>query len=329
MRISRIIGADLSKKTIDFALYNGGHIVVENSPSGYQQFLKWTQSQKINATEMFIVMEHTGLYSSRLEQFLHQHNLFFTKVSGLAIKRSMGLVRGKNDKIDAIRIARYGFEKQQNLVPLSATDQHLERLERLHALRDQMVKQRAALYTSASELQQVLGLSKNDDEIAIPLRLVKNYDKEIGQVEAQIAAVIQSQQPLKQNYELLQSIKGVGKVVATATLIKTGNFTRFTDARKFACYCGTAPFENSSGSSVKGRTRVSHLADKKMKALLDLAAKTAIQYDPELRDYYLRKTAEGKAKMSTINVVRNKIIYRMFAVIKRQTPFVDEYLTAA
>ena len=65
-----------------------------------------------------------------------------------------------------------------------------------------------------------------------------------------------------------------------------------------------------------------------MKTLLDLSAKTVIQYDKELREYYLKRTQNGKPKMSTINVVRNKILYRMFAVIKRQTPFIENYLQA-
>ena len=134
---------------------------------------------------------------------------------------------------------------------------------------------------------------------------------------------------ISRNQFLLQSIKGVGKVLSVATIIKTKNFTRFTNARKFACFCGTAPFEHTSGTSIRRKTRVSQLADKTMKSLLDLSAKTAIQYDKELRDYYLKRTSKGKPKMSTINIVRNKILYRMFAVIKRQTPFVENYLQAA
>ena len=132
-----------------------------------------------------------------------------------------------------------------------------------------------------------------------------------------------------ENFYLLQSIKGVGKVVTLAVIIKTHNFTRFDNARKFACFCGTAPFEHSSGTSIKKKSRVSHLADKQMKSLLDLSAKSAIQYDKELREYYLKRTEAGKSKMSTINVVRNKILYRMFAVIKRQTPFLENYLQTA
>ena len=134
---------------------------------------------------------------------------------------------------------------------------------------------------------------------------------------------------LKQNFHLLQSIKGVGKILALTTIIKTLNFTRFANARKFACFCGTAPFPHDSGTTIKRKARVSHLADKQMKTLLDLSAKSAIQYDKELREYYLKRTEDGKSKMSTLNVVRNKILYRMFAVIKRQTPFLENYLQAA
>jgi transposase len=145
----------------------------------------------------------------------------------------------------------------------------------------------------------------------------------------EMEAIIEGQKELEQNYNLLLTIKGVGKIVALITIIKTHNFTRFSNARKFACFCGTAPFEHSSGTSIKRKSRVSPLADRKMKTLLDLAAKSAIQNDKELRTYFLKRTEAGKPKMSTINIVRNKILYRMFAVVKRQTPFLDNYPQAA
>ena len=161
------------------------------------------------------------------------------------------------------------------------------------------------------------------------LQLINNFDKQIEKLMAEIETIINKQEALKQNFRLLQSIKGVGKILALTTIIKTSNFTRFANARRFACFCGTAPFPHDSGTTIKRKARVSHLADKQMKTLLDLSAKSAIQYDKELREYYLNRTEGGKSKMSTINVVRNKILYRMFAVIKRQTPFLENYLQAA
>ena len=152
---------------------------------------------------------------------------------------------------------------------------------------------------------------------------MKSFEKEIAKLQDEMNQVIEMNPSIKQNMQLLQSIKGVGKVVATAVIIKTKNFTRFPNARKFACFCGTAPFEYTSGTSIKGKTKVSHLADKNMKSLLNLSARAAIRHDKELREYYLRRTENGKSKMSALNIVRNKIIYRMFAVVKRQTPYVE------
>ena len=172
-------------------------------------------------------------------------------------------------------------------------------------------------------------LKQSDLIIKSQLSLVKNFTEQIKKIEVEVRELITKEQPVNQNFQLLKTIKGVGEVVATAAIIKTRNFTQFSNARKFACYCGTAPFEHSSGKSVRRKTRISHLADKEMKTLLDQSAKSAIQYDKELREYYLRRTADGKSKMSTINIVRNKILSRMFAVIKRQTPFIENYLQTA
>jgi len=98
MKVPHIIGADLSKKTIDFASHPfNSHLQINNHSEGFQELMTWLSNQKINASEILIVMEHTGLYSCALEEFLHLNGIAFSKVSGLAIKRSMGLVRGKND----------------------------------------------------------------------------------------------------------------------------------------------------------------------------------------------------------------------------------------
>ncbi len=98
-----------------FAICFKTHVQIENSVAGFKDLLQWLQHQKINASETMIVMEHTGLYSYCFESFLHEHQIAFSKVNALAIKRSIGLVRGKTDKIDAARIAAYGFEKKDKL----------------------------------------------------------------------------------------------------------------------------------------------------------------------------------------------------------------------
>lgn len=328
MKVLHIIGVDLSKKTIDLFCYDQRDpLRIENGLDGFNQMVAWFKQMNLDFFRIMLVMEHTGLYSLRFEEFLHRHSLKFTKRPALDIKRSLGMVRGKSDKIDACRIARYGVEKIDTLVAANPADECLKRLQMLHSTRQAYVRSRASLKTS---LQEYLGiLSKKDPLIQSRMILIKSFDTQIKQTEEEMAKIIQSNPDLQHNLDLLLTIKGVGKIVALAVIIKTKNFTAFSTARKFACYCGTAPFEHSSGTSIRKRSRVSHLADKSMKTLLDQSAKSAIQYDKELRDYYLKKTKIGKPKMSTINIVRNKIIYRMFAVIKRQTPYLENYLLTA
>lgn len=329
MKLQHIIGADLSKRSIDVVCHLlQTHIQIENTAAGFNNLIHWMRQHKINPSKTMIVMEHTGLYSYCFEKFLHKQQMAFCKVNALAIKRSIGLVRGKTDKLDASRIAAYGYEKKEKLTIDVPVSDALKRLQMLHSTRDRLVRHRAAIIRSLKEYKHI-GIPEKDIIMQTQLQLIKNFDKQIEKLMTEMESIIDEQEPLKRNLRLLQSIKGVGEIVAIATIIKTHNFTRFANARKFACFCGTAPFPHNSGTSIRKKSRVSHLADKQMKSLLDLSAKNAIQYDKELRKYYLRRTSDGRSKMSTINVVRNKILYRMFAVIKRQTPYVENYLYAA
>jgi transposase len=329
MKKTNIIGADLSKKTIDLYCHDTkAHLTISNNLPGFKSMVKWLVYQSIQLHDVIIVMEHTGLYSYCFEDFLHVNHVKFTKVTALEIKLSMGVVRGKSDKIDAKKIAHFGSEKKTKLTHSPPVEKDLKRLQMLMSGKNLLVKQRASLLCSIKEYQNI-GISDKDLILKTQLAVIKELTKQIDLLEADIKLIIKSNLSLNNNYQLLTSIIGVGPVVATTTIIKTHNFERFANARKFACFCGTAPFPNESGSSIRKKTKISHLADKQMKTLLDLAARSAMQYDEELKNYYQNRLAIGKSKRSTINVIRNKIIARMFAVIKRQTPYVENYLEAA
>jgi|SRR6185436_15108919 len=327
MKLPHVIGADLSKASIDLFCHGfQSHLKIKNDMLGFKEMLQWLIQQKITLGNVLIVMEHTGLYSYHFESFLFEQRISFSKVPALAIKRSLGMIRGKNDRIDAQRIARYGCEKMDTLKLESPANADLARLQILHSTRERLVKQRSSLMCAVKEYRIIL--PKEDPVIADQLALIDTFTRQIKKIEQQINLMIK-QQSLDNTYQLLTSVKGVGPVVAVATIIKTKNFTAFKNARKFSCYTGSAPFEHSSGTSIKKKNRISHLADKPMKTLLTQAAKTAIQHDKELKAFYERRLTMGKSKKSTINVVRNKIIYRMFAVIKRQTPFIIQYSKTA
>jgi len=153
---------------------------------------------------------------------------------------------------------------------------------------------------------------------------LSSIDKEIEQIDKNLDDIIKDDAKLKELYNLAKSVPGVGKFTALFMICFTDEFSMYNNPKQLACYCGVAPFEHSSGSSVRGKTRVSHMANKVLKRMLHMGAMSVISRDPELRDYYQRKIAQGKNKMLVINAVRNKIIHRLCAVIKRGYEYKSE-----
>ena len=151
----------------------------------------------------------------------------------------------------------------------------------------------------------------------------------IGKIDVELNIIISENSGIKKMYDLITSIKGVGPQTALYMIVLSNGFLSFKNFRKFASYAGIAPFQYQSGTSIKGKTKVSHLANKKIKTLLSSCATSAIKWNPEMKAYYNRKLEEGKNEMSIINAVRNKILSRMFAVVNRGTPYINTFKFAS
>ena len=150
-------------------------------------------------------------------------------------------------------------------------------------------------------------------------------ETDISQVEDKMDQVIASDVELNRLFRIVTSVEGIGKVTATEMIITTNEFKDISEPSKFACYSGVAPFEHSSGTSLRSRPRVSHKANKTMKSLLHMAALVAICYNADLKAYYQRKVEERKNKMSVINAVRNKLIWRVFACVRNNKLYQKNY----
>jgi transposase len=325
MKFKDTIGIDISKLTFDVRIHSNQMFKkFENTNKGFKKLVEWVNSNnQFSKNEIIYIFEHTGLYSFQLSVFLAEHNLSFVLVPGLEIKRSLGISRGKDDKIDATKIALYGYRLREEIKPTQLPSQEIMSLKNLLSLRERIVKQRASYKSVLKEQKRVLSKKKNKVLFDAQERMINYTSKMIDNIEKEMAGIIKKNDQLYQIYELLTSIKGVGAQTALFMIAYTNAFTKFNNARKFASYCGIAPFPNSSGTSIRGRTKVSHLANKKIKSLLNLCAISAIQSNLEMKIYYNKRVAEGKNKMSTVNIIRNKLLSRIFAVVKRQTPYVD------
>lgn len=149
-------------------------------------------------------------------------------------------------------------------------------------------------------------------------------DKDLKSVETKIIEVVNEDENLKRLFVIITSVVGVGFVTAINLLVYTGGFTQLRDARKLACYCGVAPFEYASGSSIRGKTKVHFMANKKLKCNLHMASLTAAKPDLDLKAYYERKAGEGKNKMSVLNAVKCMLLARVVAARNKGEKYVQK-----
>lgn len=324
MNFKEVIGIDVSKNTIDVCIHlSQKRWEFANTNKGIKEFLIWVDKSLKDTSKVLFVYEHTGMYSHTLTVVLQEMGCHYYVAPALDIKRSMGIVRGKNDIVDAKRIALYGYRLREEITPASVCFKSITTLKSLMTLRSKLVKQRAAHKSTLKEQKRIYKQKDFKFIFETQQRVIQYLTKQIKSLENQMQELINSQSALKTNMKLMLSIKGVGRQMATAMLISTENFTKFENSRKFASYCGVAPFAYQSGTSIKGRNKVSPLANKKIKTLVHMCAVSAIQHCAEMKIYYNKRLEKGKSKMSTLNIIRNKILARIFAVIHRQTPYVD------
>jgi transposase len=325
------IGIDVSKATLDVFIYQSNYsFIVENNPKGFPELLGTVcKVAKCTVNDIFICFENTGKYSRMLSVFLQSNSISFVMEQALRIKKSQGITRGKNDKIDAKRIAHYAYEKREKLSPTILPGLKIDQIKTLLSLREKLIRHRTSYKNGLYDLYDCYIEGENNIVIETQKRLILSLNKEIDEIEKQILNIIQLDDRMFNNFKLLLTIKGVGQILAFYLIAFTANFTLFSNARSFSCFAGIAPFAYSSGIVI-GKSRLHPFANKQLKSLLNLAAQSVIQIPGEYRQYYNRRVQiDGKSKMSTINIIRNKIVFRVFSVIQRQTPYVDLYKFAA
>ena len=313
------IGIDVSSATLDICVRQEAtqqSFVINNQVKTIQSFLRKYSKQKL-----IIAMENTGRHNWMLYEALAETKHLVYVISPLHLKKSMGLSRGKNDKVDAIRIVGFIEKNYKELKPWTCPTVGIQKLKILLTERRSRVKTKSQLLTQQRDYTKMKKLGLDRSLQKMNEQLVAKIEQQIGKIEEQIEQVIQTDESLKQQSSLMRTIPGVGKILCWMVLAKTEGFTIVNDPRKMACYSGVVPFDFQSGTSIRGKQRVSVFADKSMKCVLHLAALSAIRLENDLKHYYARKVGEGKNKMSVLNAVRNKILHRIFAVIKSQTPY--------
>ena len=332
MQFVYFIGIDMSKEWFDAYLLNGSlpksgeHKQFDNDRKGFKSFKTWMKQQGVkDFSQAFICMEHTGVYTVPLCQYLNSIKAVYTLIAGLEIKRSMGISRGKNDKVDAKRIAHYAYKERDFIRIYTLPSQAIRSLRTMLSLRRRLQKAKHAFKVSNKELQEfeVLEIMTVLDQTTA--KMLQSIENQLVEVDRTIDEILQNHPCIKRNYELLCSVPGIGRWISLYLIVYTQNFVSFRTSRKFASYGGIAPFADESGKHKAKSAHVSHIANKRIKAILTNGAYAAVQNYAEFKTYFDQQIEKGKNEFSVINAVKNKLLHRAFAVIRRNEKYAETY----
>lgn len=329
MKFKTFIGIDVSKVTLDICLITlDGEIdnfKIENKELSIGKFFKRLE-KSLAWGEVLVCAEHTGHYSNPLKVFCMRNGIALWLESGAEIRLRSGVQRRKDDKIDSERIADYAMRYVDKARLQTMDDKVIETVKLLGSERDMYIRDRAKYKSQIKDFEGYIDQEVYKAKAKRLKRQVESLTKLIDLLDQQIEEQLMGSEKLARQKEILVSVGGVGDKVATETIIATQGFTKFGSGRQFSCHVGVAPFSFESGTSQRSRRKVSNRANKDLKTLFHMAALSAIKMKGELKDYFDRKVAEGKNKMTVLNAVRAKIINRIFALIREDRKYEKTYI---
>jgi len=314
-KYSETFGIDISKDVFDCYGSTQGHLQFKNTESGFKKF------QKLLRKDSLVVMEATGYYHYRFAQFLYHQGFLVSVVNPLSVKRfiQMKLAKVKTDKSDAKAICNYGLSQE---VPLynALTEVQSECLQ-LFRLLDSYLKKRT-MTKNKLHGEDVLGIPSKHVYRSLK-RNRKHLDTEIASIETKLLSLVKQDQQAQ--LTLLKSIPGLGVKTALFLIVITDGFTKFETAAQLCSYVGITPTIRQSGSSVRGRSSISKVGNKKLRNLLFLCSFSACKHNKSCREIYERIVNKGKSKKLALIAVANKLLKQAFAIAKSGNPYDDTY----
>lgn len=315
------LGIDVSKDFFDVVIIlnsdkkNKIHNQFVNNNDGLKSLVVWLKSNLATSKNTLVCLEHTGMYGNIIIQHLLGSKFKIWVEMSLKIIRSLGIQRGKNDKVDAQRIALYAMKNVEEAQLYEPSRKVVEKIRTLLGIRDHLVTTRALLIKNSNELKGF------EPELARVYQkhtrdTLSGINKDLKSIEKELDQIVKSDEQLNNLFEKTTSVVGIGKITALYLICFTNEFKHYQTPRQLACYCGVVPFEHTSGKSIRTRPKVHYMANKTLKKHLHLCAMSCISSDQQIKEYYQRKVAEGKNKMLVLNNVRNKLIHRICAYIR-------------
>ena len=333
------IGIDFSKEKFDATLIKSEglkecapsvHEVFNNKTSGFRRLVKWVKAQSESAPidSWLFCGENTGGYSIGLSNYLYASAYDMWLECAYKIKHSVGIQRVKNDKADSKAIAEYAMRNYDKMILYKPQSASLTCLREVFLYRHSLVRQKVSLQVRRDEKR--LTQEKTDIRVFMSFtskHLITEVNKAIAKCDQKIKDIIAADDELKEIFDIITSMPGIGIQNATCLMVYTDNFQKFDmNARKIGCYYGIAPFGRQSGSSVKSRPQVSPFANRMIKSMLSQAALVAIKFDVNVHNYYQRLKERGKHPLLIHNNIKNKMLHALVAMVRDRVKYNPDHV---
>jgi len=327
------IGIDISNDDFAASIFTDPEIPIKtrtqipNEFSGYEKFESWLAENQVQTDNCIICLEATGVYGESLCYFLAAKGWKVAVEPPLKVKRAFPDKGHKNDKTDSKKISEYAYRYFDELQFWRPKANIIEQIKVLLMTREQLVGQRTASSNTLKALRKKVVQTPLANDIY--QKNVERLSRQIHKIEKELEKLIDKHPDFKKTVKFLDSIPGVGMLLAANFLAATDGFENEMafQYRKLAAYIGICPYEHSSGSSVYKRPRTPKYGPAKLRKLLHLAARSVVTHNEQFFLYYQQKIAQGKKPKLVLNNVSNKLLKIMCAVTRTQKPFVDNYVS--
>jgi len=296
----------------------------DNNPDGYAAMLDWLDKRGVKAAQAVVCMEATGVYGEELAYYLVAKQFRVAIEPPLKVKRAFFPYGHKNDRVDSQQIAEYSYRFYDQLRFWQPKEDILEQIQVMLSTREQWVRQKTAHQNALTALKRKV--------VATPLaealheQIIQRIKKDILLIEDEIRRLIEQDPGFGQMISLLMTIPGVGLLLAAnVMLIMVSSPDTVTNHKQLAAYIGICPYEHRSGTSIYKPDSSRFFGPERVRKLLYLASMSVREHNPTFKKYFLRKIAEGKPSRLVLNNIANKLVRIMCAVIRTQTPFIQNY----
>jgi transposase len=295
-----------------------------NTAKGFDAFVQWVNKLSDAGLPVRYVMEATGVYHESLAYYLQKQGLEVSivlpnKISNYA--RTLE-VKTVTDKTASEAIARFGIERKLDTwKPASPLYKKLRQLTRE---RDQLVQSRTIaknqLHAEQSEAEP------NKSTVARVKKQIALFNKQEQEIKVELAALVKQNETVKQKVELITSIPGVGALTAVTVLAETNGFELIRNKKQLTSYAGLDVKEKQSGTSVKGKPRISKKGNRFLRKSMHLPALSAIRHDERFKAVFARVVAKHGVKMKAAVAVQRKLLELIYIISKTEKQYDKQYL---